>query len=135
MSSNDVLDRADIKDIVERFYQTMLKDPIVGYLFTDIARIDLDHHLPIVTDFWADILFKERSYKGNPLAKHQDLHKKVPLRPGHFTRWLYLFNQAVDARHCGKNASLMKKTAEGIAKTIAASLVSGKRKDLNGVLD
>jgi len=135
MSSNDVLDRSDIKDIVGRFYQTMLKDPIVGYLFTDIAKIDLEHHLPIIEDFWADILFKEHSYVGNPLAKHQELHKKISLRPGHFTRWLYLFNRAVDAKHSGENAELMKKRAEGIGKTISASLVSGKRKDLNLVLD
>lgn len=134
MSTNDVLDRSDIQDIVERFYQTMMKDPIVGYLFTDIAKIDLENHLPIIVDFWADILFKERSYHGNPLAKHQSLNSKVPLRPGHFTRWLYLFNIAVDAKHDGKNADLMKSRAEGVAKTISASLVNAKRKDLNLVL-
>ena len=134
MSSSDVLDRADVNDIVARFYEAALKDPIIGFLFTDVAKIDLEHHLPIIVDFWCDILFKENLYQGNPLSKHQDIHRQVPLRPGHFTRWLYLFNKAVDAKHQGTNAKLMKQRAEGVAKSISASLANDKRSHLKLVL-
>ncbi len=134
MSKKDVLHRSDIDDIVARFYEVMLKDPIVGYIFTDVAKIDLGHHLPLIVDFWADSLFKQQSYHGNTLQKHLDIHKKIPLRPGHFTRWLFLFNRAVDEKHQGENADLMKSRAELVAKSISAALAKGKRGDMNLVL-
>jgi len=144
MSNNDVLDRADIEDIVARFYQSMLKDSIIGFIFTDVAKIDLDDHLPIIVDFWVDSLFKNRSasdgskkgrsYKGNVLRKHLDIHEKLPLKPGHFTRWLYLFTQAVDEQHVGPNAEQMKYRAEMVAKSISAAIADRKRGDMNLVL-
>ncbi len=134
MSSTDVIDRSDIEDIVERFYKTMLKDPIVGFIFTDVVKIELEHHLPIIVDFWADSLLNEHSYTGNPLRKHLDIHEKMPLKPGHFTRWLFLFNKAVDEKHAGKNAERMKNRAEVVGKSISAALSANKRSDMNLVL-
>lgn len=134
MSKKDVLDRADLEDIVARFYQTMLKDPIVGFIFTDVANIDLEHHLPIIVDFWADNLFGEHRYTGNPLRKHLDLHEKMPLTPGHFTRWLYLFENAVDEKHAGSNARTMKHRAEMVAKSISAAITARKRGEMDLVL-
>lgn len=134
MVEHDVIDRADIEDIVARFYQTVLGDPIIGFIFTDIAKIDLEHHLPIIVDFWADALFTGKRYRGNPLRTHVDIHKKVPLKPGHFTRWLFLFNRAVDEKHAGTNANLMKHRAEMVAKSISAAIAERKRGDMNLVL-
>jgi hemoglobin len=71
MSRKDVLDRSDVVDIVARFYDAMLKDPIVGFIFTDVAKIDLEHHLPIIVDFWSDSVFKQKNYNGNTLQKHK----------------------------------------------------------------
>jgi len=144
MSKKDVTHRADIEDIVERFYGMALEDSIIGFIFTDVAKIELEHHLPIIVNFWADSLFQfhlgdsrnsdAQRYTGNPLEKHLDIHKKMPLRPGHFTRWLYLFNQAVDAAHQGVNADKMKIKAEQVAKSISAALVNAKRANMNLVL-
>jgi hemoglobin len=134
MSVKDVLQRSDIEDIVDRFYDVMLKDPIVGFIFTSVANINLQHHLPVIVDFWDDSLFKQNNYSGNTLQKHLDIHQKMPLKSGHFTRWLYLFNQAVDQKHAGDNAQLMKSRAELVAKSISAALVKGKRGDMNLVL-
>ncbi len=134
MSKKDVLDRTDLEDIVARFYETMLKDPIVGFIFTDVAKIDLAHHLPVIVDFWADSLFKENRYHGNPLRKHLEIHEVMPLTPGHFTRWLYLFEQAVNEKHAGPNTEAMKYRAEMVAKSISASITAQKRGDMNLVL-
>lgn len=134
MLAKDVLQRSDIEDIVTRFYDVMLKDPIVGFIFTNVANIDLQHHLPIIVDFWDDSLFKQNNYSGNILQKHLDIHQKMALKSGHFTRWLFLFNQAVDQRHAGGNAELMKSRAELVAKSISAALVKGKRGDMKLVL-
>ena len=134
MSRKDVIHRADIEDIVERFYDAVLQDPIIGFIFNDVAKINLEHHLPLIVDFWADNLFQQQSYKGNTLQKHLDIHQQMPLRPGHFTRWLFLFNKAVDQRHEGENACLMKQRAERVAKSISAALVKSKRGNMRLVL-
>ena len=134
MPKKDVLQRSDIEDIVARFYDVMLKDPIVGYIFTDVASINLELHLPVIVDFWTDVVFKQANYHGNTLQKHLEIHQKIPLRPGHFTRWLFLFNKAVDKLHHGDNARLMKTRAELVAKGISAALIKGKRGNMNLVL-
>jgi len=134
MLKNDVLQRSDIEDIVTRFYEVMLNDPIVGFIFTDVANIDLEQHRPIIINFWSDVVFREHNYSGNTLQKHLEVHQKIPLRAGHFTRWLFLFNKAVDERHAGENAQLMKSRAELVAKSISAALIKGKRGDMNLVL-
>lgn len=130
MSKKDVLERADIEDIVARFYEVMLKDPIVGFIFTDVAKIHLEEHLPIIVDFWSDVVFKQKLYQGNTLQKHLEIHQKMPLKPGHFTRWLYLFDKAVNAHHQGANARLMVERAELVAKSISAAIVKAKRSDM-----
>ena len=90
----------------------------IGSIFTDVARIHLQSHLPIIVDFWHDSLFGSKLYQRNTLLKHLEIHEKMPLRAGHFTRWLYLFNQAVTARHHGSYAKQMLESADRIAKTI-----------------
>lgn len=134
MLKKDVTHRSDIEDIVARFYNVMLEDAIVGFIFTDVAKIQLEHHLPIIVDFWADSLFNERRYTGNPLLKHLEIHQKMPLRPGHFTRWLFLFERAVNERHSGVNAESMIRRAELVAKSISAALLKTKRGDMDLVL-
>jgi len=141
MSKKDVIEPRDIEDIIERFYEAVLDDSIIGFIFTDVAQIDLAHHLPIIVSFWADSLFKKRGsaadkqrYKGNPLKAHVDLHEKFALRPGHFTRWLFLFNKAVDERYEGVNADAMKSKAEQVAKSISAALVKSRRGEMDLVL-
>lgn len=127
---NDVVNREDIDDIIRRFYQAMLEDSIIGFIFTDVARIDLESHLPIIGDFWHDSLFGTKLYSNNTLEKHLAIHAKLPLKEGHFTRWLYLFDKAVTEKHQGDNAKAMLKTADRIAKTISASLGDKKRSGL-----
>lgn len=139
MSKKDVTQRIDIENIVARFYQVMLKDPIIGFIFTDVAKIHLETHLPIIVDFWQDSLFLqdglgERKYTNNTLHKHLEINVKMPLKPGHFTRWLYLFEQAVLQDHEGENAQRMLSRAEVVAKSISAAISDQKRSAMNLVL-
>src|SRR5690606_33662499 len=93
------------------FYGRVLTDDIIGYLFTEVARLDLDHHLPIIGDFWETVLFASGDYARhgrNPLQVHLGLHAKEPLRPEHFTRWLELFDASVDGLFSGPRATFAK---------------------------
>ncbi|NNC98604.1 MAG: hypothetical protein HKN85_00320, partial [Gammaproteobacteria bacterium] len=64
MSKKDVAKRADIEQIVTRFYEDALADPIIGFIFTDIAQIDLQKHLPVIVDFWDDVVLRQKRAGG-----------------------------------------------------------------------
>jgi hemoglobin len=140
MNNNDVQNRADIETIVGLFYERMLQDPIVGFIFVDVVKIDLETHLPVIVDFWFDILFKaaqsppQTLYRGNTLQKHLEVDELVSIKPGHFTRWLYLFSNTIDKLNQGSNAELMKARAELIAKSISAAITDQKKSQMKLVL-
>jgi len=116
----DIRDRGDVEKLVTRFYERIIVDDVIGYIFTLYANINLDEHLPILTDFWESILFDVPVYKRGSKAMnvHIDLAKRVPLRKQHFTRWLYLFNSTVDELFTGERALKAKNRASSIAETM-----------------
>ncbi len=116
----DIRDREDLDKLMARFYERMMVDDVIGYIFTHYAKINLDEHLPILSDFWETILFERPVYKRGPKAMnvHIDLAKKVPLRNQHFNRWLYLFDTTVDELFAGELALKAKERASSIAKTM-----------------
>jgi hemoglobin len=68
------------------------------------------------------------------LQKHLAVNKLVSLKPGHFTRWLYLFSKSIDQLKQGSNAELMKARAELIAKSISAAITEQKKSQMTLVL-
>jgi hemoglobin len=107
--------REDIKLLVDTFYNTALKDEVIGFIFTDVAKIELQDHMPRMYDFWESTLLQKNSYKGNPMSVHLDLNQKQALEKIHFDRWLLLFNQAVDKLFSGEKAEQAKTRALSIA--------------------
>ena len=55
-SRADINDRTDIERLVRAFYARALDDTMIGYLFTDVANLDLEAHVPVISDFWETIL-------------------------------------------------------------------------------
>lgn len=132
----NIQSRADIEVIIKDFYAKMLQDPIVGFIFVDVAKIDLDSHIPLIVDFWSDIIFKQladnkaKLYQGNVLKKHLEINQLVSLKAGHFTRWLYLFEQSIDTAFTGDNADLMKYRAHLVADSINAAIDKRKKGEI-----
>jgi hemoglobin len=104
----DIETRADVERLVRAFYEQALVDPIIGFIFTDVARLDLDAHVPDITSFWETILLGVKSYSGSAFRPHAELHAKVTLREGHFERWLQLWFGTVDELFAGDRANLAK---------------------------
>lgn len=111
----DIASRADCERLVWAFYGRAMRDPVIGYLFTDVAKLDLPAHIPRMTRYWETVLLGARSYGGGAFAAHLDLHMKVPLRGGHFERWLYLWRMTVDELFSGPVAEAAKTSAERVA--------------------
>ena len=119
---HDIETRADIEELMAEFYHKALTDELIGYIFTDVAKINLEHHLPIITDFWEMLLFGtvnfQAKYGRSPMQVHGALSEKTDLRAEHFGRWVKLFCETVDARFAGETADLAKLRAVSIAETM-----------------
>ncbi len=111
----DIENREDIIVLVDSFYDKVLKDDTIGYIFKDVANINLEKHMPTMYDFWETTLFHQSVYKGNPMRVHVKLNQKEPLKKSHFERWLKLFNETVDELFEGEKAESVKTKALSIA--------------------
>ncbi len=120
----DIENRQDIENLLTLFYEKALKDAEIGYLFTEIAHINLETHLPHIADFWEMVLFQKEGYTKNVLQIHQHLHEKSPLQPAHFRRWLDLFLETIDAHFLGENAERAKQRAQSVATVIQTKLAN-----------
>jgi hemoglobin len=118
----DIEDHADCEELVRAFYGRALVDPVIGFLFTDVAHLDLEAHVPRITAFWATILLGEQSYGGGAFAPHARLHARVPLREGHFERWLVLWRTTVDELFAGERAEHAKRHADRVAHAFLGRL-------------
>jgi len=121
---HDIETRADCEQLVRSFYGRALTDPMIGWLFTDVAKIDLEAHIPRITSFWETILLDAQSYGGGAFRPHLELNFKTPLKRGHFERWLYLWYQTVDELFVGEHAELAKAHATRVATAFNARLRS-----------
>ena len=111
----DIKNRQDIDRMLRRFYDKVLPDPVIGFIFTRIVNIDWEHHIPVIVDFWESILLDNPVYKKNAMEIHYDLNKKFPLQKIHFDTWLFLFTSTVDEMFEGKIATMAKARARSIA--------------------
>jgi len=114
-NKHDIGNRADIQQLVNTFYEKVRRDETIGYLFNDVAKVNWEHHLPRMYDFWENIIFQTGSFRGNPMTAHIQLHQQSPLTKEHFARWQQLFLQTVDELFEGEKAELTKQRAMSIA--------------------
>lgn len=118
----DIETRADCETLVRAFYGRALEDPVIGFLFTDVAGIDLEAHVPRITDFWETVLLGGTAYRGGVFGPHLRLHEKAGLRPGHFARWLALWRDSVDGHFAGPRAETAKAHAVRTANAFGSRL-------------
>ena len=118
----DIETRADCEQLVRAFYGRALVDPIIGWIFVDVAKLDVEAHVPRIASFWETILLGARSYGGGAFAPHAALNARVRLRAGHFERWLALWRATVDELFVGERAELAKSHAVRVAQAFQRRL-------------
>lgn len=118
----DITTREDIELLVKSFYSKVRKNETLGYIFDDIIKIDWDHHVPILVDFWETILLDTSSYTRNAMGEHFKVNQKIKLESFHFATWLNLFDSTVDEYFEGEKANLAKKRAHSIADIMLLKL-------------
>ena len=112
----DIQNRSDIILLVDRFYDRVRENPVIGPIFTEVAHLDFDKHLPVMYSFWASQLLGEQSYSGNPMTPHLKLAALTPMGEIQFNEWLSLFNQTVDELFEGERAEEAKTRAGNVAR-------------------
>lgn len=111
----DIENMDDIKLLVNTFYDKAIKNESLGHIFTDVAKVNWAHHLPIMYLFWDSVLFGKAGYTGNPMDAHFRLNQKITLTAQNFNIWKDLFRETVDDFFEGEIADEAKKKAVSIA--------------------
>lgn len=114
----DLAGREEIETLVNAFYSRVQADPLLGFIFKDVAKVDWPAHLPRMYAFWETVLFRKGGYTGNPLAAHAKLLSETPMGREQFDRWLLLFKETVDDLFQGDKADHIKNCAEDMARVI-----------------
>ena len=125
----DIDGRKDIDLLMNVFYEKLLKDDTINYIFTEVVKIDIKTHIPVIADFWESILFQRNIYNNNPMKIHMDMHNKTPLLKHHFDTWLFYFNSTVDELFEGRVALLAKERALSIATVMQIKIAQQKSPD------
>lgn len=111
----DIQSVEEIKNVIDTFYIQVRADELIGFIFNDIAKVDWEHHMPVMYLFWESTVFGTGTYTRNAMTPHFLLQEKVKFTKTHFDRWLHLFVSTVDNLYEGENAELMKMRAKSIA--------------------
>ncbi len=132
MKRKDITQRKDIEQLVNEFYEKVKLDETIGPIFTDVAHVNWEKHLPVMYDFWENIIFQTGNYTGNPMSAHFKIHEKHPFTKAHFTRWLAIFQETLNDCFEGPNTELARQRALSIATVIEIKLIQHNQKDQPG---
>lgn len=126
----DISSRDDLFILLNKFYDSLLKDNTISYIFTDVAKIDMQKHLPVIVDFWEMVLFDSPTYKKNAIQPHLDLNEKSGFEKHHFDTWLRHFNETVEALFEGNVAFAAKQKAKSIATIMQIKIFQLKKDEI-----
>ncbi len=119
----DIENRQDLEALMVSFYSVAIIDEVIGHFFTKVVPLDLDKHIPLITDFWETVIFDKAAYRGNVFGVHENIHTLFAFEDKHFERWVALFKQTVDELFSGSNAEKIKQRGESIATVMRIKLV------------
>ncbi|SNC59995.1 hemoglobin [Hymenobacter gelipurpurascens] len=108
----DIQTEADIKRLIDTFYDKVNADELLGPIFNTVAQVHWPAHLPTMYDFWSSLLLGTSRYRGRPFPKHMAL----PVDITHFERWLALFTGTVRENFEGPKADEACVKAGNIAR-------------------
>ncbi len=122
----DITNREDVEFLVKEFYDQVIKDDLIGFFFTDVAKIDLSKHLPKMYNFWESILLGNPVYEGHPMAKHFPINEVSALEEKHFNRWLQIWEKTIHENFEGENAENAINRALNIARIMNHKMANAR---------
>lgn len=123
---NDIQNQSDLYLLVDKFYKKLLSDNAINYIFTDVVKIKIEEHLPILVTFWSQAILGTGGYTNNLTQIHLDVNAKEYLSPELFKIWLNHFNTAVDENYQGEKSEQIKTQALNIATIMQIKIAQNK---------
>ena len=108
----DITDLADIKLLVDTFYDSIREDALLKDIFNNKIEDRWPQHLQKMYSFWQTVLLEEHTYNGSPFIPHA----KLPVDIAHFERWLQLFFTTIDDLFEGEKAEKAKWQGQRMAE-------------------
>ena len=125
---NDIQNQNDLYLLVDEFYKKLLSDDSISYIFTDVVKIKIEEHLPILVTFWSQAILGTGGYTKNLTQIHLDVNDKEHLTPELFKIWLNHFNNSVDENFKGEKAEQIKNQALNIGTIMQIKIAQEKAK-------
>jgi hemoglobin len=122
----DIENQHDLFLLVDEFYNRLLSDDDINYIFTDVVKIKIEEHPPILVTFWSQAILGTGGYTNNLTQIHLDVNRKVYLSPELFKIWLRHFDYSVDGLFAGNNAEKIKTNALNIATVLQIKIAQEK---------
>ena len=122
VNRHDIETREDIAHLMRTFYRRMYEDEVMGPIFTDVAHMDLEAHIPVMCDFWELQLFQKPGYRGGMMAVHFRLNQQIPLEQHHFMRWMDYWESTLDDLFAGPRATWARTVAARVARNMQQRL-------------
>ena len=123
----DIENQHDLFLLVDEFYKRLLRDDSINYIFTDVVKIKIEEHLPVLVTFWSQAILGTGGYTNNLTQLHLEVNRKVYLSPELFEIWLHHFNVTVEELFAGSNAEKIKTNALNIAMVLQIKIAQEKR--------
>ena len=123
MIMKDIQNQEDLYLLVDTFYKKLLNYPSISYIFTDVVKIKIEEHLPILVTFWSQGILGTGGYTKNLTQIHLDIDKKEHLTPELFQIWLGHFYTTVDELFKGDKAEQIKTQALSIATIMQIKII------------
>jgi hemoglobin len=114
------IDEAYLGRLVDRFYDRVRADALLGPVFEREIGGQWEPHLARMKAFWASVALNAGTYSGRPVAVHQRLEG---VTRGHFVRWLELFHDTLAATAPSAEAvDYLMSRAERIGANLQAAM-------------
>jgi hemoglobin len=123
---NDIQNQDDLYLLVNEFYKKLLSDEKIAYIFTDVVKVHLEEHLPILVTFWSQAILGTGGYTKNLTQIHLDVNAKEHLTPELFKIWLHHFFTTVDELFNGSKAEQIKTQALSIGTIVQIKIAQQK---------
>lgn len=111
----DIQTQQDLYLLVNQFYKKLLSDKSISYIFTDIVKIKIEEHFPILVTFWSQMILGTGGYTNNLTDIHLKVDKLSHLSSELFEIWLMHFNSIVNELFEGENADKVIAQAQQLA--------------------
>ncbi len=112
----------------DEFYKKLLSDDSISYIFTDVVKIKIEEHLPILVTFWSQAILGTGGYTKNLTQIHLDVNAKEHLTTELFKIWLNHFNNSVDENFKGEKAEQIKTQALSIGTIMQIKITQAEDK-------